>query len=133
MRHPIRVFSTLVAVAITTFASVAHAQVEVVSSVPFAFKVGNTVHPAGHYTLRTNDADMTIQITPAHGKQTVALVETRLGAPEHPLGEGRLVFDKVGDVYYLSEVWTPGDDGFLLHATKAKHTHVAVKVMGKTS
>ena len=63
MRHPIQSSPLSWPSAITTFASVAHAQVEVVSSVPFAFKVGNTVHPAGHYTLRTNDADMTIQIT----------------------------------------------------------------------
>jgi hypothetical protein len=121
-----------VAVAITTCASGAHAQIEVVSTVPFAFKAGNTMHPAGQYTLRTDDAEMTIQITPAHGRSTVVLAETRLGAPERPLDEGRLVFDKVGDAYYLSEVWTTGDDGFLLHVTKAKHTHVAVK-LGKTS
>jgi len=130
MRHPIRVLSTLLAVAITFGVSVAHAETEVVSNVPFAFKVGKATLPAGEYTLRTNGADLTVQLTPAHGKSVVALAETRLGAPKRPLDEGRLVFDKLGDTYYLSELWAPGDDGFLLHLTKEKHTHVTT-TLGK--
>jgi hypothetical protein len=51
------------------------------------------------------------------------LVLTRLAAPHAKLPEGRLVFDKVGDTYTLSEMWLPDKDGFLLHATKEKHTH----------
>ena len=47
MRHPVRVLSTLLAVAVTLGASVAHAETEVVSNVPFAFKVGNATLPAG--------------------------------------------------------------------------------------
>jgi hypothetical protein len=54
-------------------------------------------------------------------------VITRLGATEPPAAEARLVFDKVGAVSYLSELWMPGSDGYLVHAAKGKHTHVSVK------
>jgi hypothetical protein len=132
MRHPIRVLSTLLAVAVTMCASAASAQAELTANVPFAFKVGNTTHQAGQYTLRTDEEMMRVEIAPLKGAPTAALVETRLAAPEPLTAEPRLVFDKVGDVYYLAELWTPGQEGFLLHVTKAKHTHVAVK-LGKTS
>ncbi len=52
---------------------------------------------------------------------------TRLAAPEVSLVDAHLVFDKVGDTYYLSEVWMPGEDGFLLYAAKGKHTHTLIK------
>jgi hypothetical protein len=38
-----------------------------------------------------------------------------------------LVFDKVGDRHYLSEVWMPGLDGFLLQARAEQHSHRLVK------
>jgi hypothetical protein len=58
-------------------------------------------------------------------------VLTRIAEPDPPASEAKVVFDKVGDVYYLSEVWMPGSDGFLLMATKEKHTHVKVKAIRK--
>lgn len=41
--------------------------------------------------------------------------------------EPHIVFDKIGERYFLSEVWLPGADGYLLHATNEKHTHQHVK------
>lgn len=132
MRHALYATAAALAVTFTAGVSVAQAQVEVVAHVPFAFKAGATTHPAGEYTFRTDDDAMTVQITPQKGSANVVLAETRLAAPETALSNGRLVFDKAGDTYYLSEFWTPGDEGFLLHVTKAKHSHVTVKPQKRT-
>jgi hypothetical protein len=33
------------------------------------------------------------------------------------------VFDRVGDERFLSEVWLPGEDGYLVRGTAAQHQH----------
>jgi len=42
---------------------------------------------------------------PSHGYT----VTYGIGGGVNPPDEGRLVFNKYGDTYYLSEVWKPGD------------------------
>jgi hypothetical protein len=56
-------------------------------------------------------------------------VQTRLGAAIHTTKQdSHIVFDKVGEVYTLSEVWIPGTDGWLLFSTKGKHEHKTIDV-----
>ena len=54
-------------------------------------------------------------------------VITRLAAPATPMAEPKVIFDQRGDKYWVSEVWFPDRDGFLLYGTKGAHTHKAVK------
>ena len=51
----------------------------------------------------------------------------RLAQPSTRLGAPAVSFDRVGDAYFISEVWIPGRDGFLLSGTMVPHTHVTVK------
>lgn len=102
---------------------VAAAQEELVTDVPFRFDAAGKVHEAGRYTIQAGAENLAVILTPPKGVREVEPVLTRLAAPQAPAADGRLVFDKVGDTYTLSEVWAPGEDGFLLHATKEKHTH----------
>jgi hypothetical protein len=121
----------MLAILITAGVSAAYAQTAAIADVPFAFRVGSASFEPGKYELRPGDNLMTMMIVPVKGREAVASVITRLGEPEPPISEGRLVFDKVGDLSYLSEVWIPGSDGYLLHSTKEKHTHVKVKLTKK--
>ena len=41
--------------------------------------------------------------------------------------EALVVFDKEGELYYLSEIFMPGIDGFQVKGATGKHTHVKVK------
>ncbi len=38
------------------------------------------------------------------------------------------VFDKVGEQRTLTEIWLPGQDGYLVDSTKAEHEHDVVEV-----
>lgn len=96
-----------------------------------ADKLGTQTHQPGHYSLSVNDDQRILTITPAKDTANEALVDTRLAAPEPPASGAHVVFDKVGDLYYLSEVWIPGYDGFLLYSAKEKHTHARVKLVPK--
>jgi hypothetical protein len=72
---------------------------------------------------------MELTITPAKGPATAALIVTRLASSDSPTQADRAVFDEVNNTYTLSELWGgPREDGYLLHATKGRHTHHTVKV-----
>ena len=100
------------------------------AKIPFQFTVSGKVLPAGQYDFMRDANDEAIRVvgerkTPG----VIAMIVTRLGAGIHTTPEdAHIVFDKVGDTYFLSEVWVPGVDGFLLHSTKGKHEHRTVDV-----
>src|SRR5258705_13572224 len=80
---------------------------KLIVEVPFAFHVGNSMLPAGEYTvdrdanilrLRSDDAKSSVMIH-TNGVQ-------KLNAPT----QGQLVFNKYGDEYFLSQVWNPGNN-----------------------
>ena len=131
MRHLLRILAVTLALAMTSGASIAYAQEQMTFDATFAFRLGNQVHQSGHYSLTVNEDQRMLSIAPANGAANMALVQTRLAEPESPLSGGHIVFDRVGDLYYLSEVWIPGYDGFLLHATKEAHSHAKVKLAKK--
>ena len=100
------------------------------AKIPFQFTVEGKVLPAGQYVfIRSND-ESTIRVEGASkGPSSVALVVTRLGSAIHTSPQdAHIVFDKVGDTYFLSEIWIPGLDGFLVYVTKGKHEHRTVDV-----
>jgi hypothetical protein len=113
--------------------SVARAQDSLAADVPFTFVAAGAPHGPGRYELRINEDQMSLSLVPAKGAARPVLSITRLAAPVAPAADGRLVFDKVGDTYYLAEAWFPGEDGFVLHLTKEKHTHQAVKLHKKNA
>jgi hypothetical protein len=119
--------ATLVALAFVVGPAVAHAQAQsLVANIPFKFVAAGKPHDAGAYGLRLNTNRETVELVPPKGPGEVMLVVTRLAAPDRPTPEGRLVFDKVRDTNTLSEIWVPGEDGFLVYATKETHGHQAI-------
>ena len=45
---------------------------------------------------------------------------------QRPANESSVTFDKVGDAYYLAEVYISGSDGYHLQGAPGPHTHVKV-------
>ena len=94
----------------------ANAQVEsdvtIEANIPHPFVVEKTTLPAGKYTIRLADPynDLnTMEIRGADGHTSV-FFETEDDAPRKAPTKNELVFDKVGDTYFLSEVFVGGDD-----------------------
>jgi len=101
------------------------------ADVPFPFQVEGKTLPAGAYDFKIDTSADTVQVeSSAPGAGAVALIITRLAAPPHPGSNehAHIVFDKVGTTYTLSELWEPGTDGVLVHATKGKHEHRVIHV-----
>ncbi len=100
------------------------------ANIPFQFTVEGKSLPAGQYEFIPSGNAETIRVVDQEkGLSSAALVVTRLGAGIHTTPkDAHIVFDKVGDTYFLSELWIPGIDGFLLHSTRGKHEHKTVDV-----
>lgn len=103
----------------------------IVSTIPFEFMVGDQAFPSGEYRIsRQSKSETDLQIRSADGKFQSALTPiTRLGR-QHvgDAPKASLVFDKVDEKHYLSEVWILGQDGYLLRGTKDGHQHEVVEV-----
>ncbi len=98
----------------------------------FPFEVGGKTVPAGKYEVEQTAPNLLV-FRPASGKGATieAPVLTRLAKPLTPITTPDVVFDKVNDSYFISEVWLPGEDGFLLGGIKEPHTHQRVKATKK--
>ncbi len=95
----------------------------------FAFIVAGKTLPAGEYEFRKDDASQTFRIQGMGRTGDVVNIITELsGEVRMNPAFGGLVFDIVGDKYYLAEIWIPGLDGYLVQATKGHHTHKVVQV-----
>ena len=94
---------------------VANAQIDsgtaVQTNVPFTFMVGDTTLPAGKYEVRGLD-DSTpgvLELRSADGRTSVIIDTENVEAKSNQvLNKSELVFDKVGDKYFLSQVWEAG-------------------------
>ena len=86
------------------------------------FIAGGKSFPVGTYKILYEPKSKYITLRAASGAVTQLTIITRL-ASETPTDRARLVFDIVGNERRLSEIWIPGEDGFLVGSTKAEHTH----------
>ena len=77
--------------------------------VPFAFGVGDQSLPAGEYHVFTVTPERSIRITHANGKHS-AIVHTMPHYASSPSENSRLVFHRYANRYFLTEVWTAGQD-----------------------
>src|SRR6266567_2316478 len=74
------------------------------ANVPFDFTISGKTLPAGTYTI-TSVSSNVIQIRSRDGHYTV--FTTTFADGKHAAGGGKLVFDKYGERYFLSEVLCP--------------------------
>jgi hypothetical protein len=123
MRNALLLVVTLSLIAIAGRAP-AHAQViyALDADIPFSFTVRNMTLPAGDYTIRrVNMADpnlMEIQSGDGHSSLLFIVNDVVTGkAPNRP----ELIFDRVGDRYFLSEIFEVGSSrGVELRKSRAE-------------
>ena len=104
---------SLVVLSLALNATGAYAQSEVRANVPFAFKMGNAELPAGSYKISSNPEDKTITLRTRHAG-AMSLVQSESAGNGSP----RLIFNHVGDQYFLREIWGVGDTGMTLPTSK---------------
>jgi hypothetical protein len=76
--------------------------------VPFAFAVGNTQLPAGHYQVYHPGDPYFVVIEKDDGKAR-AMVYVHPSATDPSEASAKLVFNKYGNQHFLSQVWSEND------------------------
>ncbi len=99
------------------------------AQIDFPFMVDGRTLPAGTYDFARDDASTIFKVSDEGKNQAAAPILTRLTMEMHTSpADGHIVFDKIGDAYTLAELWIPGEDGYVLAMTKAKHEHRVINV-----
>ena len=101
-RNALGALMTLI-VALTIAAPTVHAQTILTANVPFAFTVGQNQLPAGSYAVK-EVGDRATLIQSKDGNERVLGIYQYAG-PAKP-HETKLVFNKIGDHYFLCQIWT---------------------------
>src|SRR6266850_1437922 len=90
-------------------------------NIPFDFSVGKATLKAGTYSIKRT-AGNALMIRSADGKTTALLnAPLTIGSRASKAGE-RLVFNKYGEQYFLSQVWMSVESGRQLFPTNAERT-----------
>lgn len=90
------------------------------------FKAGGKDYPAGSYRILADDDGDHINLLNLDRKTDDAIrFSTRLSPREGQWGE--VVFDKVENELYLTEIYIIGMDGFFFEGAPGKHKHLVVK------
>lgn len=85
------------------------AQEPILANIPFAFTVGNMTLPAGEYRvekLRDSSPALLIQRTDRGASMIVITSAVEVNAPQ---AQTKLIFNRHGKQYSLSQVWTAGN------------------------
>jgi hypothetical protein len=89
----------------------AQSEPRIIANIPFAFFAGNMTYPAGQYTIdrpNSNDPDLLL-IRSADNHVALFLNAQDIQARQMP-DKSELVFDKIGNDYFLSQIWMAGED-----------------------
>ncbi len=98
------------------------------ANIPFEFRIGNEVLPAGQYDLRIDPADHRLMVSQIGGETVVVTWALNTQRPSTP-AYSSVVFDKYGDTYFLRQVW----DGSAAHGhqlTQSKAERQMAKASG---
>jgi len=120
--------SFLLAAAASGSAQPAHLS-SITVKIDFTFTVNGQVLPPGVYEFARDDRAAAFNVIGEGKHRTVAPILTRITGETHTSPEdAHLVFDIVGDAAILSEIWIPGDDGYVMLAMKEIHRHKVINI-----
>jgi hypothetical protein len=102
------VIAGVMALIFAASARVAQAQELMKVDIPFSFVAGDRALPAGEYSVSVSGTLHTLILT--DGKDALSLIlETNAVLANEPQRESKLIFNRYGDRYFLSQVWSEGN------------------------
>ena len=111
MKHMQKAIALSGLLVLLTFASaLGQSDRQTIIHIPFNFSVGEKAFPAGKYVIERNRKDSdTVWVIRHKDNAGMAMILTRPVRANDVQQETRLVFHQYGDLYFLTEFWTAGD------------------------
>jgi len=85
----------------------AQSSIVVKMDVPFEFRVGGQSLPSGAYTISALNPNLVVIRSKAGHQSAVSI--TNAVQVNQSSADGKLVFNRYGAFYFLSQIWTPGE------------------------
>ena len=83
---------------------------ELVANIPFSFTVCQEQLPAGKYKIRpVTSANPRVVLIATENNRPVEMICTHDVQGKKPATSGKLIFNRYGDQYFLSELWVQGE------------------------
>ena len=101
-------FSVVISVAalvLALAAPVAAQSPRLTANVPFEFRVGTTVLPAGEYAIQNGTEGSVVVLRNFESRVGALVVATRNTDSFGDHGVAKLIFNRYGDSYFLSRIW----------------------------
>ena len=90
----------------------------VTAQIPFGFHVGTSMLPAGQYMVAADMRTGTVRLRSDDFKSTVVVLSSLI-TPGSKSDKNKLVFNRYGDQYFLSQIWVEeGVEGRSLRKSK---------------
>lgn len=111
MKHIKKAFALSGLLVLLTFASaLGQSDRQTIIHIPFNFSVGEKAFTAGKYVIERNRKDSdTVWVIKRKDNVGKAMLLTRPVRANETQQDTRLVFRQYGDLYFLAEFWTAGD------------------------
>lgn len=99
---------SLMALAVMLSSRVAQAQDRVIANIPFDFAAGSTKLPAGEYTVKVVEATRMLLVQNTADPHASLFIPANTAEANQIQTGSKLVFNRYGDRYFLSQVWMEG-------------------------
>jgi len=109
MRMRALVMSGVMALTAMASTRIAQAQEPIVVSIPFDFVASGKTLPAGEYAVKVSGPERTLLLIDRKDAYASVFIGTNPIIASEPKSESKLVFNRYGDRYFLSLVWTAGN------------------------
>jgi hypothetical protein len=99
------------AMTVTALASahVAQAQENLVVTIPFDFAAGSANLPAGDYSVKASASNHTVLLINRDNPAVSMILTANAAESTVPQTQSKLVFNRYGDRYFLSQIWAEGN------------------------
>ena len=77
------------------------------ASIPFDFRIGSTVFPSGEYSIDNSPSGLLLMRRREGKHESGMFMTVGESRPAVSTHKGALLFNRYGDAYFLSRVWSP--------------------------
>jgi len=102
------VTASLFVLSLIVAAQVVQADEPMLVNIPFAFVAGNVTLPAGEYRVQKLDRNPAVVLIRCSDASAAAMVMSNAAQAKETQTQSKLVFNRYGNRYFLSQVWTSG-------------------------
>jgi hypothetical protein len=125
MKKRTLVMTSLLLLSLMVAAQVVHAQETLVVNIPFEFVAGQATLPAGEYRVQKLENGSAVVLIHHADPGASVMVMTIPSQANAPQSDSKLVFNRYGNRYFLSQYWTAGSSRGRLFLKSAREEEIS--------